>query len=179
MSMVYTEFTLCIIPNGADVSKAEAYLEEFLEEFEVERKRGDRNGAIEFIVQECTDLPYPDDAESFAVRLAKLIPEASFCMECCNIDERSGGPFEFNITYSDGKITSEAHVFDYEPMAGEEFSYNYPDYDYFCEEMIDEETGECPYSEEQYAEFCSAELLFVSGCSVLTDAPKARTFSVE
>lgn len=178
MSMVFTEFTLRITPNGADLSAAEEFLEEVLEDEEAERNVSKKTGEVKLTVEECLALPYPDTVEQFAVQLAKLIPAASFIMECCHIDERCGGPCPFTITYANGSITSDAHLFDYEPTMGEEFAYNYPDYDSFCEEIQDEETGECPYSREQFEAFCNAEVLFICGSSILTEEPRARTFPV-
>lgn len=183
MSMVYTEFTLTITANDADIRKTKELLEEILEEeFEegLDAEQGEPEKAV-FNVEECVNLPTPNEVEAFAVQLAKLVPESSFHMECCHLDERCGGPFDFSVSYSDGNITSDAYLFNYEPMAGEEFQYNYPDYDYFCEEITDPESGECPYSEAEYEEFCSAEMLYIcyDPCSVLTEVPGLKTYPVE
>ena len=65
MSMVFTEFTLRITPNGADLSAAEEFLEEVLEDEEAERQidlseveknvRSRRNYIEKWNISDCSD----------------------------------------------------------------------------------------------------------------------------
>lgn len=99
--------------------------------------------------------------EELAVALARFAPHVSFQMDGHISDDY--GYEDFSIKYANGFMTQRT------PSEGEynacSIEMTYPSYEDFCDFFWDED-NDCPmYTEEEYDEFCSWDVAFITDSS--------------
>ena len=106
--------------------------------------------------------------KALAVDMAKLAPLASFQLTGNCSDDYEYQKFSFE--YTGGTLT--ALITEMEVFEPREIAFEYPDYEEFCEVFRDDD-NDCPrYTEEEYEEFCSWDIAFVSSSGqILPDEP--------
>lgn len=106
--------------------------------------------------------------KALAVDLAKLTPLASFQLTGNCYDDYEYQKYTFE--YTGGTLT--ALITEMEVFEPREIAYEYPDYEEFCEQFWDDD-NDCPrYTEDEYEEFCSWDIAFVSNSGqILPDEP--------
>lgn len=106
--------------------------------------------------------------EELAIKLAKFAPQVSFKLGGNTVNDY--GCTDYSFEYANGTLTACGDEDDeYDAINIQD---DYPDYDEFCDRFWDED-NDCPmYTEEEYEEFCSWEIAFIT-CDdrILPDEP--------
>lgn len=150
-----TDFHISLTASDADQARITAFLAENLD---------DQKDVFDVTALQAS----LKNVKTLAVDLAKLAPQVSFRLDGNCSDDYEYQKFSFE--YTGGILT--AQITEMEIFEPKEIAFEYPDYQEFCEQFWDDD-NDCPrYSEEEYEEFCSWDIAFVSySGQILPDEP--------